>query len=83
MRKTLLMTAAAALLSLSPAFAHEWGDVRWSTAPLPQGHPHLVAHNGVVVVYPVPRTPLTFGIVDGRRVLLDPLTLRVVYVMRP
>ena len=83
MRKTLLTTAAAALMSLSPAFAHEWGDVRWSTAPLPQGHPALVAHNGVVVVYPVPRTSLQFGVVDGRRVLLDPLTMRVVYVMQP
>jgi hypothetical protein len=83
MAKTFLMTAAAALLSLSPAFGHEWGDVRWSTAPLPQGHPHLVAHNGVVVVYPVPRTSLQFGVVDGRRVLLDPRTLRVVYVMQP
>ena len=83
MRKILLIFAAAALLSLSPAFAHEWGDVRWQTAPLPQGHPWLVAHNGVVVVYPVPLTSLHFGIVDGRRVLLDPLTMRVVYVMRP
>ena len=83
MRKILLMVAAAALLSLSPAFAHEWGDVRWQTAPLPQGHPWMVAHNGVVVVYPVPLTPLQFGIVDGRRVLLDPLTMRIVYVLQP
>ena len=83
MTKILPLAAAAAFLSLSPASAHEWGDVRWQTAPLPQGHPWLVAHNGVVVVYPVPLTSLHFGIVDGRRVLLDPLTMRVVYVMRP
>ena len=83
MRKILLIFAAAGLLSLSPAFAHEWGDVRWQTAPPPQGHPWLVAHNGVVVVYPVPLTSLHFGIVDGRRVLLDPLTLRIVYVLHP
>ena len=83
MRKILLTFAAAALLSVSPVFAHEWGDVRWQMAPLPQGHPWLVAHNGVVVAYPVPLTSLQFGIVDGRRVLLDPLTMRVVYVMRP
>ena len=83
MIKTLLAVAGALALSASASFAHEWGDVRWQTTPLPQGHPFLVDHNGVVVVYPVPWTPLQFGIVDGRRVLIDPLTMRVVYVMRP
>ena len=83
MIKTLLAAAGALALSAAASFAHEWGDVRWQTAPLPQGHPWLVAHNGVVVVYTVPLTPLQFGIVDGRRVLIDPLTMRVVYVMQP
>lgn len=77
-----LLLAAAAFLTISPAAAHDL-LVRTTAAPLPQGHPYLVQQDGVIVVYPVPRRPLQFGIVEGRRVLIDPLTMRVVYVLHP
>jgi hypothetical protein len=82
MFRSLAIATTAALLSGS-ALAHDRTTLVYVGGPVPQGHPYLVQDDGVVVVYPVPRTPLQFGLIDGRRVLLDPLTGRVVYYLHP
>jgi hypothetical protein len=82
MVKVFTIAATAALLS-GAALAHDRTSLVYVGGPVAQGHPYLVQQDGVVVVYPVPRTPLHYGLIDGRRVLLDPLTGRVVYYLHP
>jgi hypothetical protein len=79
-----LMCSAAAvlILSFSPASADRQTLV-YAAGPVPQGHPYLVQEDGVTIIYPVPRRPLQYGLIDGRRVLVDPLTNRIVYYLHP
>ena len=80
--KFLAAGAVAVPLSVAAASAHQQTLI-YAAGPAPQGHPFLVKDDGVVVIYPAPRRPLQYGLIDGRRVLVDPLTLRVVYYLQP
>lgn len=78
MKTRFVSLAAATLLGMSAAQAQD------GTNPaMPQGHPFLVQEGGGVMIYPVPQTPLVYGLVNGRRVLIDPATMRIVYTLRP
>ena len=83
----MFISAAAAMLLSGAAAAHDRvvivPDLVYVGGPVPQGHPFLVNDDGVVVVYPVPRTPLRYGLINDRRVLIDPVTMRVVYYLHP
>jgi hypothetical protein len=86
MRRILTIAAAAAMLT-GAAQAHDRvvlvPDLVYVGGPVAQGHPFLVNDDGVVVVYPTPRTPLRYGLINDKRVLIDPVTMRVVYYLHP
>ena len=77
MRRNLI--AAAAFLALGgPLAAHELTTPPPVPHPYPQGVPRLV-----VGAVPHPVIQLRYGIVNGQRVLFDPATLKIVYVLHP
>jgi hypothetical protein len=69
---------ALAALAAAPAAATELTTPPQHPHPYPMGVPYLVEP---AVVQPV--IQLRYGILDGRRVLFDPTTMRVVYVLQP
>jgi hypothetical protein len=69
---------ALAALAAAPAAATELTTPPPHPHPYPMGVPYLVEP---AVVQPV--IQLRYGILDGRRVLFDPATMRVVYVLQP
>ena len=81
MTRLLSVVAAAVVLTAAPASAHQ--TMIYAAGPVPQGHPYLVQEDGVITIYPAPRRPLQYGLIEGRRVLVDPLTNRIVYYLHP
>jgi hypothetical protein len=75
--KFLTLTVAAALTS-GPALAYELTTPPPFQHPYPQGVPRLV-----VGAMPQPVIQLRYGIIGGKRVLFEPTTLRVVYILQP
>ncbi|HEX9905918.1 MAG TPA: hypothetical protein VGA77_13235 [Propylenella sp.] len=74
--KLLHLLFAGGMAVGSPATARELVTPPATPHPLPQGVPvHGLAPHSVIT--------LRYAIVDGRRVLYDPDTNRVVYVLRP
>lgn len=78
----LLTTVALAAFTLGSAAAHEVPVLLVTPPaiphPLPQGAPYVVVGSTPQRVH-----TLRYGIVDGRRVLFDGETMRVVYVLQP
>ena len=75
--------AAALLLSALPAAALEQRNAIHATPPvvphpMPQGVPYLVVGEPAN-----PIVELRYGVVNGKRVLLNARTLEVVYVLHP
>ena len=77
MRRMLLSAALAALTSGS-AMAYELTTPPPAPHPYPQGVPRLV-----VGATPQPVIQLRYGIVNGQRVLFEPTTMRIVYILHP
>ena len=74
--KLLPLLCAGGLAAVSSATAHELVTPPATPHPLPQGVPvHGLSPHSVIT--------LRYAIVEGRRVLFDPDTGRVVYVLRP
>lgn len=79
----LLLAFAALLLGASSSAALEQRNAIHATPPvvphpLPQGVPYLV-----VGATADPIVELRYGVVNGRRVLLNAHTLEVVYILHP
>ena len=72
------LTAVAAVLASGSAFAYELTTPPPYPHPYPQGVPRLV-----VGATPQPVIQLRYGIIDGKRVLFNPATMRVVYILHP
>jgi len=70
--------AAAGLLTIGTAAAHELVTPPPGGYPLPQGVPTMV-----VGAVPHRVSTLGYGVVNGRRVLYDRDTQRIVYVLLP
>ncbi len=70
--------AAAALLMAGSASAYELTTPPFHQHPYPQGVPRLV-----VGATPQPVIQLRYGIVDGKRVLFNPATMQIVYILHP
>ena len=82
MLKWLFTAALAGALGLGAAAAHEVPVLLVTPPaiphPLPQGVPYVVVGGTLQRVH-----TLRYGIVNGRRVLFDGETMRIVYVLRP
>lgn len=78
MRLKFLTLIVAAALTSGPALAYELTTPPPVQHPYPQGVPRLV-----VGAMPQPVIQLRYGIVNGKRVLFEPTTLRVVYILHP
>jgi hypothetical protein len=83
MMRKLLVSLAALAPAASPAAAIEPRDAVHVTPPavphpLPQGVPYVSighAHQPVIT--------LRYGLIDGRRVLFEPVTGEIVYILQP
>jgi hypothetical protein len=73
-----ILTALAAVLTCGSAMAYELTTPPPVPQPYPQGVPQLV-----VGATPQPVIQLRYGIINGQRVLFEPTTMRVVYVLHP
>jgi hypothetical protein len=73
-----LFAVATALVSAGAADAHELTRPPMLLHPLPQGMPYVV-----VGAVPHRVIQLRYGIVNGERVLFDPQTLQIVYILQP
>ena len=78
-----VLAVAAALLTASSAAALEQRNAIHATPPvvphpMPQGVPYVV-----VGATADPIVELRYGVVNGRRVLLNAHTLEVVYILHP
>ena len=73
-----ILTVAAAALTSGSAMAYELTTPPPYQHPYPQGVPRLV-----VGAAPQPVIQLRYGIVNGQRVLFEPTTMRVVYILHP
>ena len=82
MLKRLFAAALAGAFSFGPAAAHEVPVLLVTPPavphPLPQGVPYVVVGATLQRVH-----TLRYGIVNGRRVLFDGETMRIVYVLQP
>lgn len=79
----LVLAIAAGLMAASPAIALEQRKGVHVTPPLvshpmPQGVPVLVVGDAAKPIF-----ELRYGVVHGKRVLLNAQTMEVVYVLRP
>ena len=78
MRKQLLAIGALLLSAATAAHGHELTTPPPLPHPLPQGVPYVV-----VGAVPHRVIQLRYGIVNGERVLFDPQTLQIVYILQP
>ncbi len=82
MRRLLFVAALAGSFGFGSAAAHEVPVLLVTPPaiphPLPQGVPYVVAGATLQKVH-----TLRYGIVNGRRVLFDGETMRIVYVLQP
>ncbi len=78
MRSSILGLFAGLLSAATGANAHELTTPPAVPHPLPQGVPYAV-----VGATPHPVIQLRYGIVNGERVLFDPATMQVVYILQP
>ena len=78
MRKLRFGLAIGLSLAASAAAAHELTTPPLLPHPLPQGVPYVV-----VGAVPHRVVQLRYGIVNGERVLFDPATMRIVYILQP
>ena len=76
--KWALAIAAGLLSATTTASAHEMTTTPVFSHPLPQGVPYVV-----VGAVPHRVIQLRYGIVNGERVLFDPQTLQIVYILQP
>lgn len=81
--RTIILALAAGLLTASSAAALEQRDGVHVTPPIvphpmPQGAPYLVVGDA-----PKPVFELRYGVIHGKRVLLNARTMEVVYVLHP
>ncbi len=78
MRSSILGLVAGLLSAATAASAHELTTPPAFPHPLPQGVPYAV-----VGATPHRVIQLRYGIVNGERVLFDPATMQVVYILQP
>lgn len=77
--RSVFMGLVASLLSAgATASGHELTTPPAMPHPLPQGAPYAV-----VGATPHPVSQLRYGIVNSERVLFDPATMKVVYILQP
>lgn len=78
MRSAVISVVASLLSAGAGANAHELTTPPGVPHPLPQGAPYAV-----VGATPHRVIQLRYGIINGERVLFDPATTKVVYILQP